>query len=815
MNDVVASDTKSSRGTVKIKLDFGVQSGIFERYGRWRTIPVSLRYLMKTQDGGTRSLIASVLLALQLTVLVSFHANIAVAEQRQSKHVASSSVNSAGVPGSAPIGVFYKAATTETPTVSPLATSETEASPPFSQADYGLGESAPCAKTILGDKSRAHWGAQVVSCDLNNDGRDDYIISAPYFDLLSIDSVGAVAVFFGNANFVGDTVDLIDQVPDVLLHGAVSDEFVGEALACGDVNNDGISDLIIGAPGSRNQSGSNKNTGRIYIVFGGNSLQQDINLPVDANVIIYGEEVGSGSVPDHAGTALASGFIDSDNIEDIVISVPGADGPSNSRLDAGEYHVLYGRTVWTSTLTLGAGSDVVIYDPEASDGTYNIEGVPVRAMNTCAVGDIDGNGAGDIVLSLPGGDGSGNSTPESGSVRVILNEQLIAPATDLLTMQHKVYFGADAGDVLATVKVANLDGDQYDDMFMIPLNADGLFNARQFSNELYIHYGSDTLPVVSNAHFDADAVYYPSTTFEALAQVTVGDFDSSGSLDLAISLIGGDGPNNSLSGSGEVWIFFDPGHVTGFLDMAGLVPDAFVFGSKAIDGIGASLASGDVSDDGYADLLVGAPLATYSTGVRINAGKGFLASGEMMVIGDRDGDGFFGCLDNCPLTANPTQLDTDGDGLGDVCDNCALVANPGQEDFDNDSVGDACDNCPSAANTNQGDADGDGFGDLCDVCKFVSNPTQIDTDSDGFGDACDPCPTDPLNACCNMAGDVDNSGSINVGDVTHMIATVFSGGPPAVVPGTDDVNCSGGFNVADVTYLIDFIFGNGPLPCCM
>ncbi len=815
MSNDVRNDQRISRETVKIRLDFSVESGILKQYGRWRTIPVSLRYLMKAQDGGTRSLIASVLLALQITVLASFNANIAVAEQSQSKHIASTTVNSAGVPESAPIGVFYKTATTEIATPSSLTTSETESSTPFSQADYGLGESAPCAKTILGDQSGSHWGAQVVSCDLNNDGRDDYIISAPYFDLLSIDSVGAVAVFFGNANFVGDTVDLINQVPDVLMHGAASDEFVGEALACGDVNGDGISDLIIGAPGSRNQSGSNKNTGRTFIVFGASSLQQDINLPLEANVIIYGEEVGSGSVPDHAGTALASGFVDSDNIEDIVISVPGADGPSNSRLDAGEYHVLYGRTVWPSTLTLGAGSDIVIYDPEAGDGTYNIEGFPVRAMNTCAIGDIDGNGSGDIVLSLPGGDGSGNSTPESGSVRVILNEQLIAPSTDLLTMPHKVFYGAEAGDVLATVKVANLDGDQYDDMFMIPLNADGLFNNRQFSDELYIHYGADTLPIVSNAHFDADAVYYPSTGFESLAQVTVGDFDSSGSLDLAISLIGGNGPNNSLSGSGEVWVFFDPGHVTGFFDMAGLVPDAFVFGSRNGDRIGGALAAGDVSDDGYADLLVGAPLATYSTGVRINAGKGFLASGEMMVIGDRDGDGFFGCLDNCPLTANPTQLDTDGDGIGDDCDNCALVANPGQEDFDNDSVGDVCDNCPSAANTNQADADGDGIGDLCDVCKFVSNPSQIDTDNDGFGDVCDPCPTDPLNSCCTIAGDVDNSGSDNIGDVTYMIATIFSGGPVAVIPGSDDVNCSGGFNVADVTFMIDFIFGNGPLPCCM
>ncbi|MFT4520083.1 MAG: DNA-binding beta-propeller fold protein YncE [Halioglobus sp.] len=74
---------------------------------------------------------------------------------------------------------------------------------------------------------------------------------------------------------------------------------------------------------------------------------------------------------------------------------------------------------------------------------------------------------------------------------------------------------------------------------------------------------------------------------------------------------------------------------------------------------------------------------------------------------NRDEDGFFDGLDNCPAVANNSQGDVDLDGIGDACDNVVGV------DTDIDGIEDSVDNCPT-----------------------VPNPLQIDTDMNGTGDAC-------------------------------------------------------------------------------
>jgi hypothetical protein len=107
---------------------------------------------------------------------------------------------------------------------------------------------------------------------------------------------------------------------------------------------------------------------------------------------------------------------------------------------------------------------------------------------------------------------------------------------------------------------------------------------------------------------------------------------------------------------------------------------------------------------------------------------------------DPDGDGVYGCSDNCSLVANPTQADCDDDGIGDACDE--------DPDSDSDGIPDTCD-CP-------GDLNQSGAIDAEDLASVLfawgtdgGKTPQADIDRSGTVDANDlsvvlgswgPCP---------------------------------------------------------------------------
>nr|MBN2276143.1 S8 family serine peptidase [candidate division Zixibacteria bacterium] len=63
-----------------------------------------------------------------------------------------------------------------------------------------------------------------------------------------------------------------------------------------------------------------------------------------------------------------------------------------------------------------------------------------------------------------------------------------------------------------------------------------------------------------------------------------------------------------------------------------------------------------------------------------------------------------------------------------------------------------------------------------------------------------------------MRGDADNSGGINILDVTYIVNYLYRGGPAPLTIRAGDADSSGGINILDATYLIAYLYRGGPPP---
>lgn len=130
-----------------------------------------------------------------------------------------------------------------------------------------------------------------------------------------------------------------------------------------------------------------------------------------------------------------------------------------------------------------------------------------------------------------------------------------------------------------------------------------------------------------------------------------------------------------------------------------------------------------------------------------------------------------------------TGVDRDEDGVFNGLDNCPAAYNPLQEDLDEDDVGDACiDAGLCVGDDYSGDTDWDGVCDDTDNCIFVENSDQSDLDGDSQGNSCDS--HDGLVSVrrviiwksARRSGRVRASGVVNYLDVSNGLTLGFSDG---------------------------------------
>ena len=178
--------------------------------------------------------------------------------------------------------------------------------------------------------------------DVNGDGFDDLIVGAIYGSSIVNSFVGNSYVIYGRKEMFPTNVNVLtlNGLNGFVINGANTEDRFGYSVSkAGDINGDGIDDLIIGAkladPNARSAAGSS------YVIFGSQAgLPNPFDLSdLDGN---NGFVINGIAVSDFSGSSVSyTGDINADGVDDVIIGAPGA--RVNLNLDAGASYVVYGR----------------------------------------------------------------------------------------------------------------------------------------------------------------------------------------------------------------------------------------------------------------------------------------------------------------------------------------------------------------------------------------------------------------------------------------------------------------------------------------
>jgi len=473
----------------------------------------------------------------------------------------------------------------------------------------------------------------VEVADINGDGKADLILSAQSADgpSNSRNSGGEVYVYYGKGTFAGtlDTAGIVGTAPDVTIYGASADDELGRNLRpMGDLNNDGIDDLILGSSqGGDGPGEARPGCGEFYIIYGSRTLPAVIDLANgDEDVIIYGSASGKWLSP-YGSSAI--GDLNGDGKDDLILGTLLGDGPLGARLEAGEAYVIYGSETLPHVIDLSLHQEnVIIYGATAND--HYSGGQPFTA------GDVNGDGIDDLVIGAYGGDGPGDGRINAGEVYVIYGSSSLPATIDLANIDQDVtIYGASASDGLAhSVSLGDINGDGKKDIVLGCPHADGPSELRPNAGEVYIIFGSSTIPSIIDLNAPGPySIIYGATSVDRLAyigSIDTGDMNGDGKDDLIVGAPEADGPSNGRISSGEGYIFYGSSSFPAIIDLNSDSPDVCIYGATAGDGLSyqGALRLADVNGDGKQDLLLGAQKGDGPLEARVDSGEAYLIYGS-------------------------------------------------------------------------------------------------------------------------------------------------------------------------------------------
>ena len=432
----------------------------------------------------------------------------------------------------------------------------------------GLATSA--AWTAESNQASAYFGHSVASAgDVNGDGYGDVVVGAPYYDNGSSDE-GVAYVYLGSSSGLASSPVWTGEP------NTINTSFGWSVASAGDVNGDGLGDLIVGSPYADPYT---VNNGVVNVYLGAAS-----DLSTSA---AWTSEADQASAA--LGFSVASaGDVNGDGYGDVIVGAPYYDNGSTNE----------GRAY----LYLGSSSGL---DATAAWTAESDQATVLFGYSVALAGDVNGDGYGDVVVGAPyysnGESSEGRAYVYLGSASGLATSAAWTAEAD----QASANFGfsvAAAGDV---------DGDGYGD---VVVGAPYYNNGSPYEGVAFVYLGSAS-GLATTAAWTAESNQGGAKLGWSVA--SAGDVDGDGYGDV---VIGAPYYDNGSTDEGVAFVYL--GSSSGLATSAAWTAESDQLGAN----FGSCVASaGDVDGDGYGDVVVGAPL--YDNGTN-NEGAAFVYLGS-------------------------------------------------------------------------------------------------------------------------------------------------------------------------------------------